>query len=59
MGPQLMDALEWCLDLGITHTSVYAFSIQNFNRSREEVDTLMFLARVKLLEMLAVRAPSP
>lgn len=31
--------------------SVYAFSIDNFKRSQDEVDALMDLARVKLLEL--------
>ncbi len=52
-----MDALEWCLELGITHASMYAFSIENFKRSPEEVATLMFLAEIKLRELLTVRGP--
>ena len=50
---RLIQALEWCLDLGITCVSVYAFSIDNFNRSAEEVATLMVLAEEKLSHMLA------
>lgn len=49
-----MDALGWCLDLGITCVSVYAFSIDNFKRSQAEVAALMDLAEDKLQELLQV-----
>ena len=39
--------LEWCFDLGIPEVTVYAFSIENFKRSKEEVDGLMELAKQK------------
>jgi undecaprenyl pyrophosphate synthase len=54
---RLIGALEWCLDLGVGCVSVYAFSIDNYHRSDEEVDTLMRLAEDKLLHMLQVRLP--
>jgi tritrans,polycis-undecaprenyl-diphosphate synthase [geranylgeranyl-diphosphate specific] len=28
--------LDWCLELGLKHITLYAFSTENFNRSREE-----------------------
>lgn len=34
------DVLEWCLDLGIKTTTVYAFSTENFDRPKEEVEKL-------------------
>jgi len=34
------DILEWCLDLGIETITVYAFSTENFNRPKEEVEKL-------------------
>ncbi|MDG6225487.1 MAG: polyprenyl diphosphate synthase [Candidatus Thermoplasmatota archaeon] len=40
---KLEDVLEWCVDLGIRILTVYAFSTENFKRSRTEVDTLMGL----------------
>ncbi|KAI5122205.1 hypothetical protein M0805_002694 [Coniferiporia weirii] len=43
--------LEVCLDLHIQCVSVYAFSIENFKRSPEEVDALMQLARERLCEL--------
>ena len=52
---QLVEVLGWCLDLGIRCVSVYAFSTENFKRSREEVEALMRLAEAKYKEMLKVR----
>ncbi len=34
------DVLEWCLDIGIETLTVYAFSTENFNRPKEEVERL-------------------
>nr|ADE76815.1 unknown [Picea sitchensis] len=44
----LMHTLRDCFDLGIKCVSVYAFSIENFKRSKEEVATLMNLMQEKL-----------
>lgn len=49
---RLIDALEWCLQLGVKCVSVYAFSIDNYKRTAEEVTTLMKLAEEKLAAML-------
>lgn len=51
---QLLNALEWCLDLGVSCVSVYAFSIDNFKRSPQEVAMLMQLAEEKLEELMQV-----
>lgn len=51
---QLLDALEWCSEVGVECVSVYAFSIDNFKRSPAEVSALMQLAEIKLQEMLEV-----
>ena len=40
---KLYDVLEWCMELGIKIVTVYAFSTENFMRSREEVISLMRL----------------
>lgn len=44
---KLTEVLEWCFDLGIPEVTVYAFSIENFKRSQDEVDGLMELAKQK------------
>ena len=51
---QMVEALDWCLRLGITTVSVYAFSIENFRREPSEVALLMQLAEQKLDEILQV-----
>lgn len=45
---KLAEVLFWCSELGIMEVTVYAFSIENFKRSKEEVDGLMNLALKKL-----------
>ena len=39
----LRAALEGCLSAGVKYLTVYAFSLENWNRSREEVEALMYL----------------
>ena len=53
---KLSEALLWCKQMDITEVTVYAFSIENFKRSKEEVDTLMHLAEEKFAEMLKEKA---
>lgn len=43
---------QWCIDLGVKELTVYAFSIENFNRTKEEVSALTELATSKLLLVL-------
>lgn len=52
---KLAETLEWCLDLGITEVTVYAFSIENFKRSPDEVNELMELSRQKFAKLLEER----
>ncbi|XP_011162537.1 dehydrodolichyl diphosphate synthase complex subunit DHDDS [Solenopsis invicta] len=49
---KLSETLHWCMDLGVTEVTVYAFSIENFKRSKKEVDELMDLARQKFKRLL-------
>uniref|UniRef100_A0A671K5M6 Alkyl transferase n=1 Tax=Sinocyclocheilus anshuiensis TaxID=1608454 RepID=A0A671K5M6_9TELE len=49
---KLAETLRWCLNLGIHEVTVYAFSIENVKRSKEEVDGLMELARQKFSRLL-------
>ncbi|KAK6197316.1 cis-prenyltransferase [Scheffersomyces amazonensis] len=44
----LVNVLDVCFRTGVEHVTIYAFSIENFNRSKEEVDTLFSLLRDKL-----------
>lgn len=52
---KLSETLQWCQDIGIREVTVYAFSIENFKRTKEEVDTLMDLARDKFKKLLQER----
>uniref|UniRef100_H0WNW1 Alkyl transferase n=1 Tax=Otolemur garnettii TaxID=30611 RepID=H0WNW1_OTOGA len=49
---KLAETLRWCLNLGILEVTVYAFSIENFKRSKSEVDGLMDLARQKFTRLM-------
>uniref|UniRef100_A0A1I8PY75 Alkyl transferase n=1 Tax=Stomoxys calcitrans TaxID=35570 RepID=A0A1I8PY75_STOCA len=49
---KLADCLRWCLDVGIREVTTFAFSIENFKRSEEEVSGLMDLAREKFSKLL-------
>ena len=49
---KFLETLEWCLELGIYEMTVYVFSIENFKRSKEEVDGLMELAKQKVAKLL-------
>jgi len=40
---KLEEVLEWCQELGIKILTVYAFSTENFRRSREEIEHLLKL----------------
>lgn len=44
--------LEWCYKLGIESVTVFAFSTENFNRPKEEVDELFAIMEEKLRELL-------
>ncbi|XP_063717875.1 dehydrodolichyl diphosphate synthase complex subunit Dhdds-like [Symsagittifera roscoffensis] len=44
----LISVLSWAKELGIKEITVYAFSIENFSRPREEVEGLLDLARCKI-----------
>ena len=49
---KLEEILEWCRELGIRTLTVYAFSTENFKRSKEEVKMLMDLFEKKFKELL-------
>ena len=46
MGAKTTDRVsDWCLELGIKHLTLYAFSIENFQRSVEEKEYLFGLIK--------------
>ncbi|RLF91586.1 di-trans,poly-cis-decaprenylcistransferase, partial [Thermococci archaeon] len=49
---KLEEVLEWCHELGIRILTVYAFSTENFKRSKEEVNKLMQLFEEKFKELV-------
>lgn len=49
---KLADCLRWCLDMGIREVTTFAFSIENFKRSEEEVKGLLDLSREKFSKLL-------
>ncbi|XP_010785678.1 dehydrodolichyl diphosphate synthase complex subunit DHDDS [Notothenia coriiceps] len=52
---KLAETLRWCKNLNIQEVTVYAFSIENFKRSQNEVDELMVLAKQKFEKLLEER----
>lgn len=48
----LARVLEICYKCGVKVVTVYAFSIENYNRPKYEVDGLMQLAKVKLEQLM-------
>jgi ditrans,polycis-polyprenyl diphosphate synthase len=47
----LAKVLEVCYKSGVQYVTIYAFSIENFKRSKYEVDGLMDMAKTKLVQM--------
>lgn len=48
----LAKILEVCYKSGVKVVTIYAFSIENFKRSKYEVDALMDMAKVKLAQLV-------
>nr|XP_033508626.1 dehydrodolichyl diphosphate synthase 6-like isoform X2 [Nicotiana tomentosiformis] len=48
----LINVLRYCYELGMKHITVYAFSIDNFKRRPEEVQSLMELMQEKIEELI-------
>ncbi|NCN07195.1 di-trans,poly-cis-decaprenylcistransferase [Candidatus Falkowbacteria bacterium] len=49
---KMKDVGDWCIDRGIKHITVYAFSTENWKRSQTEVDYLMRLLENALTKEL-------
>lgn len=47
----LARVLEVCYKSGVKYVTIYAFSIENFKRSKYEVDGLMDMAKTRLVQM--------
>ena len=47
---KLNEVVHWCLDLGIHHMTVYAFSTENFKRDPSEIDYIMELMEKSFYE---------
>lgn len=50
----MVQVIQWCLEMGIQNISVYAFSIDNYQRASDEVNSLMLLAEQKFQELMQV-----
>ncbi|WP_456471827.1 polyprenyl diphosphate synthase [Methanocaldococcus sp.] len=48
---KVREVLRWCRDLGVKVVTLYAFSTENFNRPKEEVEELMKLFEKKFYEI--------
>lgn len=48
----LMSLLKYCFEMGVKYVTVYAFSIDNFKRKPDEVQTLMELLQEKIEALL-------
>ncbi len=49
---KVKEFLEWCWEIGIRMVTLYAFSTENFNRPRKEVEEIMKLAEKKFYEVI-------
>jgi tritrans,polycis-undecaprenyl-diphosphate synthase [geranylgeranyl-diphosphate specific] len=45
---KIKELLEWCFDLKIKNLTLYAFSIENFKRGKNEVNSIMNLCKEEL-----------
>lgn len=53
MGAEKVEQLlDWCLKLNVKSITLYAFSTENFHRSRDEVEEIMRIAGEKFREIL-------
>lgn len=49
---KMSETLQWCIHFGVSEATVYAFSVDNFKRSKEEVESIMNLARENFQNLL-------
>lgn len=53
---KITKVLDWCREIGIKEVTLYAFSIENFKRTKDEVDGLMNLAKEKFTKLYDEKA---
>jgi len=53
---KIEDLLTWCFELNVKTVTMYVFSTENFDRSKRELDHIMWLAESKLKDILANKA---
>ncbi|MHA1754469.1 MAG: polyprenyl diphosphate synthase [Candidatus Odinarchaeia archaeon] len=53
---KVRDFLKWCWKLNIKVVTLYAFSIENFNRRKKEIEAIMEIAAEKFEEILTDHA---
>ncbi|KAF5286474.1 hypothetical protein FQR65_LT12557 [Abscondita terminalis] len=49
-GAKLLESFEWCRAIGITEMTVYAFSIENFKRTQEEIEVVFDVIRKLMID---------
>jgi len=49
---KLTETIQWCLYLGIKELSVFALSLDNLSRTKEEIDALFDLTRIKFKKII-------
>lgn len=49
---KIENLFDWCKELGIKELTLYCFSMENFNRSKKEVDYLMNIFRREFKKLL-------
>lgn len=49
---KIRNLLDWCLELKVKSITLYAFSTENFQRPKDEVEEIMKIAEEKLREVL-------
>ncbi|MEM3929676.1 MAG: undecaprenyl diphosphate synthase family protein, partial [Candidatus Korarchaeum sp.] len=45
------ELLEWLLELGVEHVTLYAFSTENFRRPREQVEAIFRVLEEKISQL--------
>jgi tritrans,polycis-undecaprenyl-diphosphate synthase [geranylgeranyl-diphosphate specific] len=48
---KLEQLMEWCRELGVQELTVYAFSVQNFERPKEEFEMLMKIFKEEVVKL--------